>query len=71
MYLHHDGKRIRLHPVDPVFNATSGRARRAPIKDEPARSPEKSASCLSFDQEYGSILSHDGGFKDDEEDDDQ
>lgn len=67
LYLRHDGKRIRLHPVDLAFNARSGRARGLECDDEPAGSPPKNASSLSFESEYGSILQPDGGFHEEED----
>jgi putative transposase len=66
LYLRYKDKRIRLHPVDPVLNAQSGRTRRAEF-DDPVGPPQKNASSLSFQSEYGSILDLDGGFPDGEE----
>ena len=66
LYLTYRDKRIRLHPVDPVFNARGGRARKAET-DEPVGPPPKNASSLSFQSEYGSILDPDGGFPEGEE----
>ena len=62
IYLEHKGRRVRLPPVDPVLNARSGRARRRTIEVEEAGPPAKTASTLSFEKEYGSILQPDGGF---------
>jgi putative transposase len=70
LYLRHNGKRIRLHPVDLAFNARSGRARGGEVEDEPSGSLPKNASSLSFDAEFGSILLPDGGFPDEEDADD-
>jgi putative transposase len=70
LYLRHNGKRIRLHPVDLAFNARSGRARGGEVEDEPSGSLPKNASSLSFDAEFGSILDPDGGFPDEEDADD-
>ena len=66
LYLDHIGLRIRLHPVDPAFNARDRRVSGGRTDPEPAGSPEKSASALSFDHEYGSILDSTGGFPDGE-----
>jgi len=60
LYLDHRCRRIRLHPVDLAFNARSGRARGLDMDDEPPCPPEKTASTLSFEREYGSILQPDG-----------
>jgi len=67
LYLRHNDKRIRLHPVDLAFNARSGRARGGEVEDEPSGSLPKNASSLSFDAEFGSILDPDGGFPDEED----
>jgi len=61
LYLDHDGRRIRLHPVDLADNATSGRACRTQPQER-VDPPAKTASTLSFEREYGSILESDGGF---------
>ncbi len=58
------GKRlVRLHPLDPHFNATSGRPRR-PRQDELELPPSKAASTLAFEQAYPSLVDADGGFND-------
>ena len=66
LYLDHKSARIRLHPVDPAFNARDRRVSGSRSAPEPAGSPEKSASALSFTHEYGSILDSTGGFPDEE-----
>jgi transposase InsO family protein len=71
LYFEHDGRLVRLHPVDLAFNATSGRARPQAAADPPAPVPAKSASTLSFERTYGSILAPDGGFSDNDDDDEQ
>jgi len=68
LYVDHDGQRIRLHPVDLAANATSGRARRTQPQER-VDPPSKTASTLSFEREYGSILESDGGFPEREDDD--
>jgi putative transposase len=66
LYLKYKDKRIRLHPVDPVLNARGGRTHKVGAED-PAYPPQKNASSLSFQSEYGSILDPDGGFPEGEE----
>lgn len=61
LYLDHGGRRVRLHPVDLAANATSGRVRRTQPQER-VDPPAKTASTLSFEREYGSILESDGGF---------
>ncbi len=60
---------MRLHPVDLEFNATSGRAPRQTEDDEVKEVPPKSASTLSFERTYRSMLAPDGGYPDTEEED--
>jgi hypothetical protein len=67
LYIKHKGLLVRLEPVDLAFNAQSGRARLQTEHphDRPAVVP-KSASTLSFEKTYQSMLETDGGFPDDE-----
>ena len=67
LYIKHKGQLVRIEPVDLAFNAQSGRARlqTRPPDDRPA-SVAKSASTLSFETTYQSMLETDGGFPDDE-----
>lgn len=65
LYLDYQGGRIRLHPVDLAFNAVSGRGKKpAPAVKPLETNPPKTASTLSYEREYGSILDSDGGFTD-------
>jgi hypothetical protein len=66
LYIKHKGELVRLEPVDLAFNAQSGRARlqTADPRDRPAV-VSKSASTLSFEKTYQSMLETDGGFPDD------
>jgi len=68
LYIRHKGELVRLHPVDLAFNATSGRARpeKTHEDDRPAV-PAKSASTLSFEKTYRSMLETDGGYPDNED----
>ncbi len=62
LYLEHQGRSIQLQPVDPHFNATSGRSRRdAPPASAP-EIPAKTASMMAFERDYRSMLAADGGF---------
>ena len=66
-----DERLVQLHPLDPHFNATSGRARR--VKPEHSdESPPTTASMLAFERAYPSLVEADGGFTDpDKENDDE
>lgn len=67
LYIKHKGDLLRLEPVDLAFNAQSGRARlqTEQTQQRPAV-VTKSASTLSFEKTYQSMLETDGGFPDDE-----
>jgi len=60
----HDGRLVRLAPVDPVANATSGRARpgQEPETARPHLPP--SAAELAYRQDYAPVVGPDGGFTD-------
>jgi hypothetical protein len=68
LYIQHQGKLVRLHPVDLAFNATSGRARRQKDTNEVVPVPAKSASTLDFERTYQSMLGPDGGYPETEKD---
>ena len=60
----HDGRLVRLAPVDPVANATSGRARpgQEPETARPHLPP--SAAELAYRRDYAPVVGPDGGFTD-------
>jgi len=64
LYIEHDDRLVRLHPVDLAFNATSGRGHRKPGRGEVVAAPVKSASTLSFERTYRSMLDPEGGYPD-------
>lgn len=63
----HEGRLVRIAETDLYINATTPRARRKKRKDAPVQIT-KSASMMQFDKMYGSILSPDGGFEDNNKD---
>jgi len=69
LYVEHQGRLVRIHPVDLEFNATSSRAPREAEDDEVKEVPPKSASTLSFERTFRSMLDPDGGYPDTEEED--
>lgn len=62
----HAGRDVALSELDPVHNATAGRAERAPVT--PTRGVDlplpKTAATRAFERELGPILTPDGGFID-------
>jgi len=61
----HDGRLVRLHPVDLAANARGGRGRdRETDIDEVA--PVKTAATLAFERDFPSLVGPDGGFTDKE-----
>lgn len=63
--LAHEGRLVRLAPVDLQANATSPRARHDEKKD--TKPITKTASAISFERAYGTVLDADGGCKDKED----
>jgi transposase InsO family protein len=58
----HDGRLVRIHPVDLAQNAITRRARpQAPPPDDDEGTP-KTAAQLSFSRDFGPITGPDGGF---------
>lgn len=59
----HENNRIRLHPVDPVANATDRRAKSKPVK-EPQETDfsAKSAAQIKYDHKMSPVTNPDGGF---------
>ena len=71
LYAVDDERLVQLQPLDPHFNATSGRARRAK-PEHSDETPPKTASMLAFERAYPSLVDADGGFTDpDQENDDE
>jgi len=57
----HQGKLVELFPVDLSSNARSPRARGERSDDETQPVPPKTAADLSFEREFGPVVSPDGG----------
>ena len=57
----HEGRFVRLHPVDLTDNAYTRRApKKAPA--EPVRTPPQTAASLAYDRDFGPVVGPDGGF---------
>jgi putative transposase len=59
LYILHEGRFIQLKPVDPEKNATSPRASKHAGTEKVSGS--KTASAISFERRFGSVLDADGG----------
>jgi putative transposase len=57
----HEGRLLRLAPVDALANARSGRARTHP-EEPPAPIPPKTAAQLAFERDLAPVVDPDGGF---------
>lgn len=57
----HDGRMVRLHPVDLAANAVARRAQRIPAADDDEGCPRTAAS-LAFDRDFGPAVGVDGGY---------
>lgn len=69
LYLRHQGRLVRLHPVDLAQNARARRSRSRPESEssDVAAVPQKSASQLAFERDLPSMLEPDGGYPNDNE----
>ena len=59
LFILHDGKTVRLHPVDLAHNATSRRAR--PSAPEGDEGTPTTAASLAFAKDFGPVVGADGG----------
>jgi putative transposase len=57
----HDGRLVRLHPVDLAANAVDRRARRTPAADDDEGCPRTAAS-IAFARDFGAAAGPDGGW---------
>ena len=58
----HDGRLVRLVPVDLQANAISGRARSSQEPETAPTHPPKSAAELAYRRDYAPVVDPDGGF---------
>jgi transposase InsO family protein len=58
----HEGKAVRLAPVDEVANARSRRARRSSPVEATTHSPPTTAAAARFSSSYEPLVGPDGGF---------
>lgn len=57
----HEGKLVRLHPVDLAANAQSARAAAPKASHDDTAEPPVTAASLAFDRDFGRITDSDGG----------
>lgn len=67
LYVLHEERVVRIHPVDLEFNAVSSRARRRPVDDPTPTPPVPSAADLAFQRDFGPVTGPDGGFTDNQD----
>jgi len=65
VHLLHEGRLVRLHPVDLAENAKDRRARKAEVR--PPTAPTRGAADLAFTNDFGPVVDADGGFTEPEE----
>lgn len=63
LFVLHEGRSVRIHPVDLVANATSGRARRTAVANV-SPPPVPSAADIAYSRDFGAVTGPDGGFTD-------
>ena len=66
----HEGKSLRLSPVDPTANALTRRARRKSAFDAKTQEPPTTAAATRFSSQYTPLVDADGGFRKGPGDDD-
>ena len=67
----HDGRRVILHPVDPVRNAYSKRGARSIDSPNPSPPVPTTAAEMAFDSTFKPLVDHEGNFPDSKESDDE
>jgi putative transposase len=58
----HEGRIVRLHPVDLAANAVARRGKPSTPHDEEQGPAPRTAAMRAFDRDYGPVVSPDGGF---------
>jgi hypothetical protein len=73
LYLRHQGRLVRLHPVNLAENARARRSRVRPEGDPDDAVPvtQKSASQLAFERDLPSMLDADGGYPDNDDNEEE
>lgn len=66
----HQGRFVRLHPVDLAANAAARRGRPGAELDPESAPAPRTAAMRAFDRDYGPVVSPNGGFLDPVRDDD-
>jgi len=66
----HEGKEVRLHPVDLLANAQARRARPHRTETTPQAAPQKTAATLAFEAAFSPLVGPDGGYSEGEDDHD-
>ncbi len=57
----HQGRMVRLHPVDLAANATARRGKPGDPQDDDTAAAPRTAAMRAFDRTYGPVVSRDGG----------
>jgi putative transposase len=58
----HQGRRVRLHPVDLAANAVASRGKPGADHDEDLAPAPRTAAMRAFDRSFGPVVAPDGGF---------
>lgn len=66
----HEGREVRLHPVDLLANAHARRARPHRSEPTPQATPPKTAATLAFEADFKPLVGPDGGYPEGEDDHD-
>lgn len=64
LFVFHQGRRVVLHPLDPVRNAYAKRGPRSFDSFEPASDPPTTAANIAFDSTFAPLVDDQGNFPD-------
>lgn len=70
LFVLHEGREVRLHPVDLLANAHARRARPHRTETTPQAAPQKTAAALAFEAAFSPLVGPDGGYPEGEDDHD-
>ena len=70
LFVRHEGREVRLHPVDLLANAHARRARPHRTEPTPQAAPQKTAAALAFEAAFSPLVGPDGGYPEGEDDHD-
>lgn len=62
LHILHDGRFVRLHPVDTTDNAYARRTAISPVQDKDVKTAPTTAASIAFERDFGPLVGPDGGY---------